>query len=122
LLYDKNKKHYRKRVHRLVAEVFCNKSDNDNIVILKDGDKLNCNANNLKWTTCQGRADHNIKNKNYKTKKVDQYSLKDEYIKTHNSVRDAAKSLNKPYMASHITKVCKGIRKTTGGYKWKYSE
>nr|QBK85721.1 MAG: HNH endonuclease [Marseillevirus LCMAC101] len=47
-----------------------------------------------------------------------QYSLDDEEIKRWKSGTEAARELK--LQGSHISQVCKGNRKTTGGYKWKY--
>ena len=52
-------------------------------------------------------------------KKVRQLSLDGEEIKVWNKISDAAKELG--IQGSHITGVCKGKRKTTGGYKWEYA-
>ena len=40
-------------VHRLVAEAFCPKIPEENIIHHIDGNKYNNNANNLMWTTSQ---------------------------------------------------------------------
>ena len=40
-------------VHRLVAEAFCPKIPEENIIHHIDGNKYNNNANNLMWTTNQ---------------------------------------------------------------------
>lgn len=37
--------------HRLVAAKYCNKPDGCEFVNHKDGDKLNCDADNLEWVT-----------------------------------------------------------------------
>ena len=42
-----------------------------------------------------------------------------EIIKTYPSVREAERCVN---ANKHINDVCKGKRKTAGGYKWKYIE
>lgn len=59
---------------------------------------------------------------NYHTKtlykKVDQYDLNGNYIKTWESISTAEKELN--IKGTHISRVCRGKRKTTGGYVFKY--
>lgn len=54
---------------------------------------------------------------------VNQYSLSGEYLKSFPSISEAAKSLNRGSsngVASHISDVCKGKRKTAYGFIWKW--
>lgn len=46
------------KVHRLVAEAFCNKPDGCDEVNHKDGDKLNNHFSNLEWVTRQQNVRH----------------------------------------------------------------
>ena len=60
-------------------------------------------------------------------KVINQYSLNDEYIQSFPSAKAAAESLGKISStsngaSSHISDVCRGKRRTTYGYKWKFSE
>lgn len=61
---------------------------------------------------------------NYHTKtlykKVDQYDLNGNYIKTWESISSIEKELN--IKGTHISRVCRGKRKTTGGYVFKYHQ
>lgn len=61
---------------------------------------------------------------NYHTKtlykKVDQYDLDGNYIKTWESISSIEKELN--IKGTHISRVCRGKRKTTGGYVFKYHQ
>ena len=50
--------------------------------------------------------------------KVAQLSREGEVIKEFNSAKEAGEELN--IQRSHIGSVCKGNRKTAGGFKWKY--
>jgi len=52
-------------------------------------------------------------------RKVKQYSRSGQYIKTHDSVRAAARSVKGDQ--SFITQACKGKYKTAKGYVWKYA-
>lgn len=52
-------------------------------------------------------------------RKVHQFTLNGEYIQTFNSLKEASTATNAPWQA--IQRVCKGKRKTTHGYIWKYS-
>ena len=53
-------------------------------------------------------------------KKVDQYTLDGEYIKTFDSLKEAW--LHTGATIGSIGHVCKGLQKTAGGYIWKYAE
>lgn len=48
------------------------------------------------------------------------YSKTGEYLRSFDSLTEAADYLNKTPV--HISKCCKGIRKTAYGYMWKYEE
>ena len=60
---------------------------------------------------------YSAKNKGVKTKIV-QISLDGEIIKIRDSMSEVERQLG--ISTSKISGVCKGKRKTTGGYKWKY--
>lgn len=51
-------------------------------------------------------------------KKVNQYSLDGEFIKSYISITEA--SILTGVNGSNITECCKGRRKTAGKFKWKY--
>ena len=51
-------------------------------------------------------------------KKVNKYDLSGNFIKEYSCIKDAVKENLK---ASHISAVCKGYRKTSGGFIWKYA-
>ena len=53
-------------------------------------------------------------------KKVNQYDLNNNFIKTWNDIHEAEKELN--IFRSNIIKCCKGERKSCGGFKWSYYE
>lgn len=55
---------------------------------------------------------------NGKSKKVNQYTMDGNFIKTYDSINLASKELNIPN--SNISEVCRGIRKSAKGYIWKY--
>lgn len=55
----------------------------------------------------------------YTKKTVQQISVQtNEVIATYSSIKDAAKSINKPH--SHISDVCLGKRQTAYGFKWSF--
>lgn len=51
-------------------------------------------------------------------KKIDQYDINGNFIKTWESISNIEKDLG--ILGTHISRVCKGKRKTTGGYIFKY--
>ncbi|HRC81352.1 MAG TPA: NUMOD1 domain-containing DNA-binding protein [Sedimentibacter sp.] len=53
-------------------------------------------------------------------KRVVQLSLNGGYIKEYINITEAAKATGA--IRQHISKCCKGERKQTGGYRWKYAE
>jgi hypothetical protein len=117
----KNSKNYTPYVHRLVAKAFIPNPDNLPQINHKDENPQNNNVENLEWCTDKY-------NSNYGTaqerriqkicKKVTAYSLQGEFIKSFNSILDAAKEYNLD--PSGITKVCKGKYKYCGDYIFRY--
>ena len=53
-------------------------------------------------------------------RKVEQYSLDGKYIKTYETINKAALNIGQS-KGGHISDVCKGKRKTCGGFIWKYA-
>lgn len=135
-------------VHRLVANAFVPNERNVKYVDHIDTDKTNNISSNLKWVTAsenyknpttykrhlqnavRGRRHHNygihekwgriIKGKqHYKAKGVIQMSMDGEYIKTWETVCEAARSFG-TNIATNISYCCEGKRKSAFGYKWKY--
>ena len=120
LLY-KNGKGYNYTIHYLVAQAFIPNPEGYLEVNHIDENTYNNKVNNLEW--CSHKYNINYGNRTEKAKeklsiKIEQYDLKDSFIKTWNSIHDAMRVYNN----SHIVDVCKGKRKTASGYKWFYKE
>lgn len=134
-------------IHRLVAEAFLPNPNNLPVVNHKDGNKLNNNVKNLEWCTQSHNVKESYRlglqkistppmkenytpwnkgkkmsrdyiSKNYSTKKVNQYTLNNDFIKCWESITKAEKELK----ITHISMCCRGKRKSAGNYIWRYAD
>lgn len=86
----------------------------------KAGSMLGTKRNNeqkqnmSKPRSLEGKRNMSISHK--RKKKVGKYSLDGVFLESYETIREAG-LLNNAY---HIVHVCKGKRKTSGGYIWKY--
>lgn len=118
-------------IHRIVALTFLDNPNNYKEVNHKDENIENNIVWNLEWCdriyncnygTRNERISKNNINNEKRNKKVNQYDLQGNFIKTWNSIKEVSETLK--ICKSHIGCCCKGIygRKTSGGYKWKYAD
>ena len=117
----KNKKRKSYKIHKLVAITFINNKNNYKEINHKDENKLNNNVNNLEW--CTRKYNCNYGNRNYKCTrhrihKVGQYDLQNNLINTYSSLQDAERITGIKYQ--NISSCCRNIKKSSGGYIWKY--
>jgi hypothetical protein len=114
----KNNKSKTVNIHRIVAEHFLDYQENKH-VNHKDLNKLNNNINNLEYVSPKENAQHAIKNGATKInpRKIGQYK-EGKLIQSFNSIIEAEKKTG--ISNKHIGSVCRGNRKTSGGYEWKY--
>jgi hypothetical protein len=108
-----NKKDVTFAVHRLVAECFIPNPDNLPQVDHIDKNPLNNHASNLRWISGLDNIRHSF------AKKVDQLDLNGNLIKTWDCIMDVASELGIDRVG--ISKVCTGVQKTCGGFRWRHS-
>ena len=132
-LYNESGKSKPKLIHRLVAEAFLDNPNNYPVINHINGDKKDNRAENLEWCT----QSHNIKEafrigtanptwfkkygKNHnRAKKVNQYDLDGNFIRTWDCIKEASDKLN--ICSSGIVMCCKNNKKynNAGGFIWKY--
>ena len=118
----KNGKTKTTSVHRLVASTFILNPKNKPCINHLDNNPSNNNVKNLEWCTQKENIQHACKsgNMNGVPKKINQYDLEENFIKTWKSMQEASRNLKIP--ASNICYCCKGYSKYShaGGFIWRY--
>lgn len=104
-------------VHRIVAATFLKNPDNLPCVNHKDENKHNNSVDNLEWCTKEYNNKYNGKTQKC-NKKVIQFC--DGFTKVWDSARKAHEAGIANY--KNISACCRGIRKSAGGYQWKFAE
>lgn len=142
-----NRKYY--KVHRLVAMTFIPNPLDFPQVNHKNELKYDNSADNLEWCSTKYNSNYGTRNKkisrskigkpqiynqkennyfygkhffgknNPKSKKVIQLSLEDQYIKEYDCINTAGRETG--IHPAGISMCCRGVRNTTGGYKWKFA-
>jgi len=118
---SKNGKSITKYIHKLVAETFLDNPNGYKYINHKDENTLNNNTENLEW--CSAKYNANYGNRNRKiadklSKKINQYDLNNNFIRTWNSSMEIERTIG--IDQSNVCLCCNGKRNTVGGYKWKY--
>ena len=140
VILHKEGRPYSRVIHRLVAEAFIDNPNKLPQVNHIDTIKTNNAVENLEWITNYDNMQHAIANGCYdnafterrllavkenlkkavesRKRQVSQYDRSGKFIRTYSSTREAGMLTGT--CDSKITSVCRGKRKTTGGYIWKY--
>lgn len=108
-------------VHRLVALTYIPNPENKPQINHIDGDRLNCHASNLEWTTQSENMIHSLRVLRKRPNRAItclQYNLDGAFIKSHESQYAAARELG--LSDSKINACCKGRRNHHGGFKFSY--
>lgn len=123
----------KRSVHRLVAQAFCKKQDETNVVNHIDGDKTNNKAANLEWVTQAQNIQHAYTSLNRKgtatgkfgvdhptSKSILMTSIADGSNEFFYCVSDAVRKY--PFLDSgSISHCCNGKYKSHKGYQFKFS-
>ena len=76
-------------------------------------------AGGFQWALEKKEMPDLSKSKTGRSTKIDKLTLKDQYLETYDSIKEAAR-IN-AIDSSLLSKVCKGKRKSAGGFHWRYS-
>ncbi|MEE3439923.1 NUMOD4 domain-containing protein [Ruminococcus sp.] len=109
------------RVHRLVAHSFIPNPQNLPEINHKDEDKTNNAVGNLEWCDAQYNNNYGTRTKRSAEshqKPILQFDKKGNFIAEYKSTIEASNKLN--ISQGNICNCCSGIRKSAGGYIWKY--
>lgn len=105
-------------IHKLVAETFISNRNNLPCINHKDENKTNNVVTNLEWCNYSYNNYYGTRTKRAVeklSKIVLQYDLNGNFIKEWKSVTECRRNGFK-----HVDDVCRGERKSCGGYIWKY--
>lgn len=114
--------HHKEYVHRLVAMAYLPKPEGKEWVNHIDGNKLNNNVENLEWCTPKENAQYAHDTGLGSSKKTTvQYIMKNNNLKEIARFKGLKDAANATSLSEHsISKVCRGIKESHGGFIWRY--
>lgn len=118
LLKDGDKKITSYLIHNLIAKLFIPNPENKRTVDHINRDKADNRVINLRWATHKEQNEYRVKPKKIAGVPVYQLDKNNRKIKIWKKIKDAEDELG--ISLGKITMVCKGQRKTAGGYGWRY--
>ena len=120
-LFLDNNTHKSILIHILIAKTFIDNPENKLTVNHINIKRYDNRVINLEWDTHseQSYKENKKKYKHTTGKSINQYDLKENFIKTWDKAIDAENELN--INRKNILKVLKGERKQSGGFIWKYN-
>lgn len=126
----RNQKCKQSRLHRLVAEAFCQNADKENKTIVNhiNENKLDNRACNLEWVTCKENTHHGAclvkrgksisKTRANKSLSVYCYDETGSLIRVFSTCAEANAWLGIPRNNRTIAATCRGEQSTAFGYRW----
>ena len=112
-------------VHRLVAKAFLQAKDGCDHVNHIDGNKLNNALDNLEWVSVLGNTLHAIdsrmtdpRTRHPAMAEIAQLDTEGKEVASFMSLHDAGRMTGIAWQ--NISKVCRGLRKSAGGFGWAY--
>jgi len=124
-------------VHRIVASHFIDNKDNKPYINHKNGVKSDNRVDNIEWVTPKENVIHALKtglrskpsltwlnksgSNHPKSKSVEMIDKNGAVINVFDSITLAA-AFVKAKTSAHIGSCCKGKRKTSNGYNWRYGK
>lgn len=109
---NKNNKRKTYPVHKLVADAFLENKDNLDTINHIDKNKLNNSLSNLEYMSRGDNVRYSL------NKPILMLDSNERIIKEYPSINEAGRDNKITYQ--NIYKCCKKIRKTAGGYMWRY--
>lgn len=118
----KNGKGVSIKVHKVVAETFIPNPQNKETINHIDENKTNNRVENLEWNSRKENVNHGTRTERASktaSRSVIQYSKDGIQLNIFSSIKEASEITNTA--TSGIGAVCRGERKTAGGFMWKYN-
>lgn len=109
-----------KLVHRLVAKSFLKRKSESMVVNHKDFDITNNHVDNLEWVSQKENIHYSFSRRRYskRIRKVGMLDKSGKLMKEFETINQAERETG----IKNISRCCRGLRKTAGGYRWRWLE